>query len=548
MAFTPDTATEIDSYQGNPALAIGQSGNLPFFPTMSPEVVNQFTAITDAYVKKKQKDYDQWQTNLTKAKNETIGMEGVYQSDIPEIQKKKSELEALLAKDPTVFAVGAEINNPNYKKFRELEKDLLYFKRLSEHHAELDKEYKKLSAQKAFQNEAFKDQYEKFKASPISERTPFMPIIDQSEALQTNLEQALRADVNKIIEKGTVTPEYDVNNVATGSTVRTHPYSINQKQILSTLLPYNSDIDSYVYDNLLSDEERNSMTKEEYHLNKLKQKIPQGILYDKPTYGTDYETKMAVGQQNWVERKRISDEIQQAKEDREREIEEEESNTYPEVESAVAEVKEVFSLDPSKGRKINLPAQLKVMDGEIYDVTNELKTNNPNFYDEVVASQLVNVGGNSEGVATKVYMNVNPDRTKTFILGNDQAIDYNSKLSYNGSLDKVVKARDISKEYSQYAQEVGSGSNSYSVGYGNEYKPTPKDISVGAKLANKYNGFYNPDSSMYEFNTKNDAELFGKELMKLGSAKEPSNNAKPSKTEVIGTLKGAKGKTLKIVK
>jgi len=154
MAIIPDTATEIDSYQGNPTLAIGQSGNLPFFPTMSPEVVNKFTAITDAYVAKKQKDYDQWQTNLTKAKNETIGMEGVYQSDIPEIQKKQSELEALLAKDPTVVAVGAERNNPNYKKFIELEKDLLYSKRLSEHHAELDKEYKKLSSQKAFQNEA----------------------------------------------------------------------------------------------------------------------------------------------------------------------------------------------------------------------------------------------------------------------------------------------------------------------------------------------------------------------------------------------------------
>lgn len=547
MAYTPDTATEIDSYQGNPALAIGQSGNLPFFPTMSPEVVNQFTAITDAYVKKKQKDYDQWQTNLTKAKNETIGMEGVYQSDIPEIQKKQSELEALLAKDPTVVAVGAERNNPNYKKFIELEKDLLYSKRLSEHHAELDKEYKKLSAQKAFQNEAFKDQYEKFKASPITERSPFVPIMDDDDALQTNLQRILNMEEYKNPIQGTVTPETDVNGVATGATVITNPYSYETDRILPNLVQYNRDIDYYKYDNGLglSDEEK-AMTRDEYHLEQLKKRIPQGTLQGKITRGTDFNTKVETSQLTWEERERIREQNRIEAEQRKIDNKEEESNTYPEVESAVAEVKEVFSLDPSKGKKINLPAQLKVMEGDIYDVTNELKTNNPNFYEEVVASQLVNVGGNSEGVATKVYMNVNPDKTKTFILGNDQAIDYNSKLSYNGSLDKIVKKRKIGKEYSQYAQEVGSGSNSYSVGYGNEYKPTPKDISVGAKLANKYNGFYNSDSSMYEFSTKNDAELFGKELMKLGSAKEPSkpeNKTAPKKKKrdwsktKVGTIK-----------
>jgi len=300
MAITPDTATEIDSYQGNPALAIGQSGNLPFFPTMSPEVINSFTKITDDYVAKKQKDYDQWQQNVANKSKEVSTTIGAFDLDMPELRKQRLDLKQFIAKNPDVFAVGAE-NTPKYDEFLQKENAFLTNYELSKRHAQLDNEYKRLLTKSEFQNPVAQAQYKQWRETPISERASVILQPDNSKDLYmlkknlTNYKDFGETETSVLLDdKGNPTGRYQDKI----------PYEIAVERLLPDLIRADGGYSNALYQSL-PESQRGGKTEEQWVEDRLLEGIPlKG--YNKPTTHLDPRVRAEISQDNWEERNAIT--------------------------------------------------------------------------------------------------------------------------------------------------------------------------------------------------------------------------------------------------
>lgn len=285
MAYTP-SVSELDSHQGDAKLAIGgggsMAGNLPIQELFSPEVINKLSAITDTYVADKNKEYDEFVKKVATAKQNISKTDGVYVGDLEDINKSKRELYSLINKKRYLMTPDAPIKYAKeYQEMLDMENQYMQKVDRSKNDAILDKILKEKSLDPKYNNPVFQDQYNKWKSSPLGERTPFVPLSSPT----LNVSKILSDETNRNYQ------DPILKTIGYGKVSQTIPYTLNDEKIVNQFLS-TPDATYYEYQyNLLPPEEQAKKTKVEYIKEQLN--IPTGTQYTKPTIGTDQELVQA---------------------------------------------------------------------------------------------------------------------------------------------------------------------------------------------------------------------------------------------------------------
>lgn len=187
MAYQADTATEIDSYKGDPDLAIG-SGGMPTSGVIVGRGEHPF-AFIDAvsnqlaeFAQKKEAKKVAFQKAFSDELKNTSDTAGILEKDTPEIMALQKDLYRYINQKPHVLTPeGATKYQDDYSEFLKKEQVLTTAIQKSKDDVALDKAWqKRLFAQPDAVNQKI---YDSWKSKSLKDRQAVSPLEDPSEAL-----------------------------------------------------------------------------------------------------------------------------------------------------------------------------------------------------------------------------------------------------------------------------------------------------------------------------------------------------------------------------
>ena len=187
MAYQADTATEIDSYKGDPDLAIG-SGGMPTSGVIVGRGEHPFALVDavaiqlDAFAKKKEAKKIEFQNAFANELKQTANTAGILEKDTPEIMALQKDLYRYINQKPHVLTPeGATKYQDDYSEFLRKEQALTTAIQKSKDDVALDKAWqKRLFAQPDAVNQKI---YDSWKSKSLKDRQAVSPLEDPSEAL-----------------------------------------------------------------------------------------------------------------------------------------------------------------------------------------------------------------------------------------------------------------------------------------------------------------------------------------------------------------------------
>ena len=186
MAYTADTATEIDSYKGDPNLAIGSGGTPVSGVIVGKEnpfaLVDAVAIQLDAFAKKKEAKKIEFQNAFANELKQTANTAGILEKDTPEIMALQKDLYRYINQKPHVLTPeGATKYQDDYSEFLKKEQALTTM---------IQKSKDDVAFGKTLQSELFKHPnavnqklYDDWLAKSLKDRTAFSLSVDPSEQL-----------------------------------------------------------------------------------------------------------------------------------------------------------------------------------------------------------------------------------------------------------------------------------------------------------------------------------------------------------------------------
>lgn len=190
MAYQADTATEIDSYKGDPDLAIG-SGGTPVSGVIVGRGEHPFALVDavatqlDEFAKKKEAKKIAFQKSFSDELKNTSDVSGILEKDTPEIMALQKDLYRYINQKPHVLTPeGATKYQSDYSEFMAKEQALTRAIQKSKDDVAFDKAWQKELF--AHPNEVNQKIYESWKAKSLKDRDQVSPTLDPTETLRKN--------------------------------------------------------------------------------------------------------------------------------------------------------------------------------------------------------------------------------------------------------------------------------------------------------------------------------------------------------------------------
>ncbi len=251
MALDEQVIGSLDSHQADPSLASGSAAITPFNPQISEQVLGQFASITNNAIKKREKEFQEWESRLANEYSSLKPTSDVYDADREFLSNKRKIAFSNIAKNSIYLSPSYQLKNPEkYNEVMANGRSYLEEVQMSKD----DKAFEKsiidmMKKDSSYDNVVNQKRLEKFRNSPLGKRERFVPVADNSLDLMRqakNIRELTKGDsINST--------EY---NPSTGLVTTQTTYEIPDDQFVSVVAPINDAYNRAYFNDVATDEER----------------------------------------------------------------------------------------------------------------------------------------------------------------------------------------------------------------------------------------------------------------------------------------------------
>lgn len=208
MALDSQVIGQLDSNKGDASLALG--GNIPFVPIITDQTIKVFQDLTNKDIKKREDEYQNWEKGVATKIAEVSKIDNVLDADRELLGKKKGELIKEIQNKAYLLHPSNQVKHRGeYDDLMTKVNEFVIDIDKSKQDATLDKEYRKGMRDKAeWANPINESRYQKWRATPMSEREPFALMADPSSSMTKRILEAQKG----AIQNQTTTYQYSPDN------------------------------------------------------------------------------------------------------------------------------------------------------------------------------------------------------------------------------------------------------------------------------------------------------------------------------------------------
>lgn len=195
MALDQQVIGQLDSNKGDASLALG--GNIPFVPIITDQTIKVFQDLTNKDIKRREDEYQNWEKGVATKIAEVSKIDNVLDADREILGKKKSEIVKEIQNKAYLLHPSNQIKHRGeYEDLMTKVNDYVIEVAKSKDDAVLDKDYRKGMREKAeWANPINESRYQKWRATPMSEREPFALMADPSASMTKRILEAQKGAI-----------------------------------------------------------------------------------------------------------------------------------------------------------------------------------------------------------------------------------------------------------------------------------------------------------------------------------------------------------------
>jgi hypothetical protein len=195
MALDQQVIGQLDSNKGDASLALG--GNIPFAPIITDQTIKVFQDLTNKDIKRREDEYQNWEKGVATKIAEVSKIDNVLDADREVLGKKKSEIVKEIQNKAYLLHPSNQIKHRGeYDDLMTKVNDYIVEVDKSKQDAILDKDYRKGMREKAeWANPINESRYQKWRATPMSEREPFALMADPSASMTKRILEAQKGAI-----------------------------------------------------------------------------------------------------------------------------------------------------------------------------------------------------------------------------------------------------------------------------------------------------------------------------------------------------------------
>lgn len=195
MALDSKVIGQLDSNKGDDSLALG--GNIPFVPIITDQTLKVFQDLTNKDIKKREDDYQNWEKGVATKIAEVSKIDNVLDADRELLGKKKGELIKEIQNKAYLLHPSNQVKHRGeYDDLMTKVNEFVVDIDKSKMDAIQDKEYRKGMREKAeWANPINESRYQKWRATPMSEREPFALMADPSSSMTKRILEAQKGAI-----------------------------------------------------------------------------------------------------------------------------------------------------------------------------------------------------------------------------------------------------------------------------------------------------------------------------------------------------------------
>jgi hypothetical protein len=196
MALDQQVIGQLDATsKGDASLALG--GNIPFVPIVTDQTIKVFQDLTNKDIKRREDEYQNWEKGVAGKIAEVSKIDNVLDADREVLGKKKSEIVKEIQNKAYLLHPSNQIKHRGeYDDLMTRVNDYIVEVDKSKQDAILDKDYRKGMREKAeWANPINESRYQKWRATPMSEREPFALMADPSASMTKRILEAQKGAI-----------------------------------------------------------------------------------------------------------------------------------------------------------------------------------------------------------------------------------------------------------------------------------------------------------------------------------------------------------------
>lgn len=224
MALDEQVIGQLDSHKGDASLALG--GNIPFMPQIEDSTIKIFQDLTAKDIQRRENEYLNWEKSVAGKLAEVNKIDGVLDADKEALNKKRNELVSEIQNKSYLLHPANQMKHRGeYETLMSKVNDYIIEVSKSKDDAVLDKEYRKGMRDKPeWANPINEARYQKWRATPSSEREPFALLADPSTSMTKRILEAQKGAIENTAIDYLYSPDRSMVTVQETATLNPERY------------------------------------------------------------------------------------------------------------------------------------------------------------------------------------------------------------------------------------------------------------------------------------------------------------------------------------